>query len=760
MDIYKVIEDHVISQMTPVIDLTLIETVSAGRYKLHSCNTEWATIGDTITIDSIDYLIVEFVINEYLIVTGPSLPVQLYFQLSAPTFEYGNHRKVAVERDKQKDKRTITPMIYMMLVRNNRVKDYDSAYSFDGDARFFFLGTYNEKKDDIDTHQQEVIEPMRAMAKYFREKWNEREDIFEQITECAEQDWMNFGSPQIWGNNPRIFDENLSGVENAFTILSTAEEDCCQQIVSLSCLPVTLSLDTDVVASIASGDSYNITLKDQDGNPVTWSYNAPLKTLTVQTGGSCDPVTFTFNGDTITPTPSGEAKAILFKNSAGTNLGVVTTDTVNTFEATASDITKTDSDGTVSNVPAGVNVFCTPASGGVEQIGYVVNDDFSTVANLNNYDLVATGTVAYNLNGGYLKVSGTPASISPITTFAKYKHSIALEKYGLRFVVVPKTETIGANESVVWGIEADIVSGMPPGNVRKELFYWYRNPSAPTITGKIYRSINNGTGAQFVTTAVAPIVDHRYEILMFLMFNQLMITIKDITPGFENEQGETVAFTYANTTGTLTPRSSRLFIGTGGGEHWFESFQIVSTDLKGGPHLVIHDSLGDGYCTDYLIQRWLDIHRANNPELVIMKSGRQGDWPSSAVLRMDEFAILKGANTTVHLHIGTNQVITSGPGPAFTSYQQLVNGLIALGYTTFVHYYAFPRGGSTAINTYNASILSTYGALAGHTVVDTNTPFNNGSNSLLPQYAATDNIHLNAGAGQRKMAELTSPYFV
>lgn len=530
-------------------------------------------------------------------------------------------------------------------------------------------------------------------------------------------------------------------------------------VVYPTCDPVTLSLDTDVIASITSGDSYNITLEDADGNPVVWIYDAPTKTLTIQLG-TCDPVTFTFNGDTITPTPSGEAKAILFKNSAGTNLGVVTTDTANTFKATASDITKTDSDGTVTSVPAGVNVVCTPASGGVEQIGYVVNDDFSTVANLDNYDLVSTGDVAYNLNSGYLKVSGTPASISPITTFAKYKHSIALEKYGLRFRVIPKTSTPGANESVVWGIEADIVSGMPPGYIRKELFYWYRNPSAPTITGKIYRSINNGTGAQFVTTAVAPIVDHEYEILMFLMFNQLMVTIKDITPGFENEQGETVAFTYANTTGQLTPRSSRLFIGTGGGEHWFSNFQIISTDLKAGKHIVVHDSLGDGYCTDYFVQRWLDIHKANNPDLVIMKSGRQGDWPSGAVLRMDEFAILKGANTTVHLHIGTNQVITSGPGPAFTSYQQLINGLIALGYTTFVHYYAFPRGGSTAINTYNASILSTYGALAGHTVVDTNTPFNNGANSLLPQYAATDNVHLNAGAGQRKMAELTAPYFV
>lgn len=556
----------------------------------------------------------------------------------------------------------------------------------------------------------------------------------------------------------------------------------------LLCLPVSLSLDNNVIASIASGDSYNITLKDIDGNPVVWSYNEPLKILTIQLG-ACDPVTMTYNGVSITSTDAGGTKTITVLSESLDPVGTITVDTsgqltviianativnqspgatwTDTVYASGSYILQaqpwTDSDGSAQSTPYNpdVPIVCTPNSGsGINQIGYIVNDDFSTVANLTNYDLVSTGSVAYNLDGGYLKISGTPASISPITTFAKYKHSIALEKYGVKFRVVVKSETPGANESVVWGIEADIVSGMPPGSVRKELFYWYRNPSAPTITGKIYRAVDNTTGVQFVTTAVAPVIDHEYEILTFLMFNMLMVTIKDVTPGFENEQGATVSFTYANTTGNLTPRSSRLFIGTGGGEHWYKSFQIVSTDLKGGKHIVIHDSLGDGYCTDHFIQRWLDIHKANKPDLVIMKSGRQGDWPSSALLRMDEFALLKGTNTTVHLHIGTNQVVTSGPGPAFTSYQQLINGLIALGYTTFVHYYAFPRGGFTSINTYNASILSTYGALAGHTVVDTNTPFNNGSNSLLPQYAATDNIHLNAGAGQRKMAELTSPYFV
>ena len=110
MDIYSLIQTHVVSQMTPVITLTSIETIAGTpvKYKLFSCNTQWITINDKITIDGVVYKVVSFVQDEYLIVTGASAPVQLYFQLTAPTFEHGTHRRVSGERVKKAaSKRTL-----------------------------------------------------------------------------------------------------------------------------------------------------------------------------------------------------------------------------------------------------------------------------------------------------------------------------------------------------------------------------------------------------------------------------------------------------------------------------------------------------------------------------------------------------------------------------------------------------------------------------------------------------------------------------
>lgn len=94
----------------------------------------------------------------------------------------------------------------------------------------------------------------------------------------------------------------------------------------LLCLPVSLSLDNTTIASIASGDSYNITLKDIDGNPVVWSYNEPLKILTIQLG-ACNPVTMTYNGVSITSTAAGGTKTITVLSESLDPVGTITVDT-------------------------------------------------------------------------------------------------------------------------------------------------------------------------------------------------------------------------------------------------------------------------------------------------------------------------------------------------------------------------------------------------------------------------------------------------
>lgn len=288
MDIYSLIENHLVNVMTPVVTLTSIETIAGPpvKYKLYSCNTQWATVNTKIDIDGVIFRVVEFVQDEYLIVTGPSAPVQLYFQLEAPHFEHGAHRRVNNERNKQKVKKNITPMVYMLPVKNTGGK-VDSLYPFKGRVRIFFLKSFNKKDQVTDTQQIEVINPMKAMADYFIEKMIERGDIFEETEDVNDFPWMDFGDPEIWGNKEKIFDENLSGVELAFEMktFTLDEDECCSRVPTVSCLPGKIYLDGDLSDTVGSGQNIEIEIVDQDGNTPVYTYDQPSKKIEVQTGG-------------------------------------------------------------------------------------------------------------------------------------------------------------------------------------------------------------------------------------------------------------------------------------------------------------------------------------------------------------------------------------------------------------------------------------------------------------------------------------------
>lgn len=300
MDIYSLIETHVVNQMTPVITLTSIETIAGTpvKYKLFSCNTQWVTINDKITIDGVVYRVVSFVQDEYLIVTGASAPVQLYFQLAAPTFEHGTHRRVSSERVKKSaSKRTITPMIYALPIKGKTRPSIDSMYGFSGKVRFFCLTTFDKNGDvTIATQQKNVVNPMSALVRYFIQKFEERLDLFEEIQEVFQDDFMDFGDPAIWGAKERIFEEFLSGVGVNFDLNIYSQDECCTDTPAVSCLPVKFQIEGVLAETLPSGDTFNLNLIDTDGNIPTHTYNAATDTLEVPAPGGSASIDIAVNG--------------------------------------------------------------------------------------------------------------------------------------------------------------------------------------------------------------------------------------------------------------------------------------------------------------------------------------------------------------------------------------------------------------------------------------------------------------------------------
>lgn len=110
-----------------------------------------------------------------------------------------------------------------------------------------------------------------------------------------------------------------------------------------------------LLASLTNSELLDCILPSYDfADTTTLDHLTAQQELDLQTA-LCDVATVEINGTTYGTIPSGATEDIPVENSVGTPLGVVTPG----VSVVISDITKTDTDGTVSAVPAGVNVTCT-----------------------------------------------------------------------------------------------------------------------------------------------------------------------------------------------------------------------------------------------------------------------------------------------------------------------------------------------------------------------------------------------------------------
>lgn len=482
--IYSLVETHVVSQMTPVITLTEIETISGTpvKYKLYTCNTQWVTLLDKITIDGVIYKVVDFVQNEYLVVTGSTAPVQLYFQLSAPRFEHGTHRRVNSERSKQKEKRVITPMIYMLPVKGQKKKTIDSLYGFHGKIRFFFLTTFDSKGDQtITTQQKNVVDPMAALAQMFFNKMEERQDIFAEVEDIFQDDYMDFGDPEIWGAKERIFTEFLSGVgaiADAKIYSQALDNDCCAQSLTETCLPVNLLINSTFEDSTPSGTNYNITLVDTDGNTPTYTFHQPTKKLTVSAASS--PIDITANGDLVFNQVTTNQE-LSIRNTAGTEKGALTAPGVWTVENStavfknslgvtiisedipagdsedipAADVSWTDSDGSAESTPYGSPIVCTPAIPPPTAGLYIPLT--WTGANVVNYTFGVPSTAANNFNTISRAATGGTSFLMNIFSVQTMS---AAEDW-----VISGDDNYNATASKFWGFGLQSITGVDFSNI-------------------------------------------------------------------------------------------------------------------------------------------------------------------------------------------------------------------------------------------------------------------------------------------------------
>ena len=182
-----------------------------SNYKLESKCTWWLSIGCDVEIDGLNYTVVSFVINEYIIVSGPSIPVVESFVIPVPMYLHGTLKDARKEVSAEEDKELIYPLVYLHeVLRDRKNTDEESMIDREVDLRIFFINSADSSNWLTDDHYENVIEPMQQMITLFmfKIKWSKL------FTDEMEYNCLPLVDISIDGEQEEsLFDCNLSGIE-------------------------------------------------------------------------------------------------------------------------------------------------------------------------------------------------------------------------------------------------------------------------------------------------------------------------------------------------------------------------------------------------------------------------------------------------------------------------------------------------------------------------------------------------------------------
>jgi hypothetical protein len=280
-NIIEIVSD-LVSLMTPFVTVTSIEA-SGDLWRLNTCNTYWITLNSSIIIDDVEYIIKGIVQDSYIEIESITEPTVTEFQLLAPEFWHSSSRKVSGERSQKTDVRK--PFVYLPVPRVTEDKVYDSDKAYDAEIKPVFLTNFDPQTDTIDLQQEYIIEPLNAMANFFVYLIEDDLVNFDDLATIDRKEWMNFGDEVVWGNDKKIFKENLSGVELSFTLPVFKNESCDCSVVSKVCADASVYINDVFYTFVESGGTVNIITGVCD--PATVNINGVFN-QTVASGGTLD----------------------------------------------------------------------------------------------------------------------------------------------------------------------------------------------------------------------------------------------------------------------------------------------------------------------------------------------------------------------------------------------------------------------------------------------------------------------------------------
>lgn len=323
------------------ITIDSVTSLGSGQYKLATENTLYLRTQKEVTIDSVDYIVVDFSINTYITVEakdGSDTAVTAdSFDINPPLFLWGNPKMVNAELEVRKRNKStqIYPYVWLVDIHNTQgTTNPSAAVKRTPNFTLLFLDSVNYRDWTIDDHYSQDVYPLNNYLDYFFEILESRRDLFEtDDISWTSVNVVNFGDYVVdKGMQERILSDNCTGISLQID-LPIIKNDCRAIDVNRSCPSASVSNSDDTYsATVASGSTLelpDITVTQTDGS---------TETVPAQTDVTCDSpeaASVTLQGNSLVDIPGGQIKSMTIRDQDDNLLTIATdTDTANTFEGT------------------------------------------------------------------------------------------------------------------------------------------------------------------------------------------------------------------------------------------------------------------------------------------------------------------------------------------------------------------------------------------------------------------------------------------
>lgn len=204
-------------------EIKSVDPITDG-FRLLTCDTLNLATGKVVTIDGIEYKIIDFQINDYIDVEGVDPITATSFEVEPLHFNWGtlldtNHERRSgdVLREEQ------TPFFWLRTPFEYEKGNFESAYDLTAEVTFylmdevFYIGESLSPVDPVwytKVHEERVIEPLRNLLENRIEKYIEtNQNIFMDLPNYNVRELVLAGTEDSSGSRSILFDEKLSGLE-------------------------------------------------------------------------------------------------------------------------------------------------------------------------------------------------------------------------------------------------------------------------------------------------------------------------------------------------------------------------------------------------------------------------------------------------------------------------------------------------------------------------------------------------------------------